>query len=159
MRAVRAADGARRGAGRRCVSAAQSAGECAQGVSASGGQGAGAARRGRGYCGRRERRPCRRGRGGGSLLPYRAGQGAAGAAREDCDEVGVRTLCRSAEAEFLCGSEIMLWSLLRRFKDHRMLVVKRGRGGQGMAKVLGMMTSKVSHGGSACAQHQAQTFS
>ena len=66
------------------------------------------------------------------------GKGLRGAAREDRDGVEVRMLCWPAAAEFLCGSEMMLWSLLRGFKDHRMLVVKRGRGSQGMAEVLGI---------------------
>ena len=42
--------------------------------------------------------------------------------------IEVRKLYRLAEAEFLCSSEMMLWGLLKEFEDHRMVVVRRGRG-------------------------------
>ena len=51
--------------------------------------------------------------------------------RPKSDEVRgieVRKLYRLTEAEFLCSSEMMLWGLLKEFEDHRMVVVRRGRG-------------------------------
>ena len=67
-----------------------------------------------------------------------AGRGRKHAATDGLPGVDAKLLYQKAVEEFLCSSEMMFWSLLKEFVDHRMVVVRRERGVGGGGEMLGV---------------------
>ena len=55
--------------------------------------------------------------------------------------VDAKIIYAKAVEEFYCSSEMMFWSLLKEFVDHRMVVIMRERGAQG-GEMLGVEMEK-----------------
>ena len=52
--------------------------------------------------------------------------------------IDAKILYQKALEEFLCSSEMMFWSLLKEFIDHRMIIVRKERGITGGGEMLGV---------------------
>ena len=56
--------------------------------------------------------------------------------------IDAKVLYQKAVEEFLCSSEMMFWSLLKEFVDHRMVIVRKERGLAGGGEMLGVDIGK-----------------
>ncbi|KAI4146223.1 MAG: hypothetical protein LQ340_006000 [Diploschistes diacapsis] len=65
-------------------------------------------------------------------------RGRKGGASGGLPGIDAKVLYQKAVEEFLCSSEMMFWSLLKEFVDHRMVIVRRERGVGGGGEMLGV---------------------
>ena len=56
--------------------------------------------------------------------------------------IDAKVLYQKAVEEFLCSSEMMFWSLLKEFVDHRMVIVRKEKGVTGGGEMLGVDIGK-----------------